>query len=65
MDNVLGVEVVQPLGDLSRDFDHVQQLELRLVDVQMLQIKKVVTECKLCQFPLCETENVEELTCLT
>ena len=50
MDNILGVEVVHPLGSLPRDFDHVQQLELRLVDVQMLQIKKVVTECKLCQF---------------
>ena len=37
MDNVLGVEVVHPLGDLSRDFDHVQQLQLCLVDVQMLQ----------------------------
>ena len=51
MDNVLGVEVVHPLGGLSRDFDHVQQLELRLVDVQMLQ-KKVVAECKLGQFPV-------------
>ena len=61
MDNVLGVEVVHSLGSLPRDFDHVQQLELRLVDVQMLQ-KKVVTECKSYVSSLCETENVEELT---
>ena len=61
MDNVLGVEVVHSLGSLPRDFDHVQQLELRLVDVQMLQ-KKVVTKCKSYVSSLCETENVEELT---
>ena len=40
MDDVLGVKVVHPLGSLPRDLDHVQQLELRLIDVQMLQKKR-------------------------
>ena len=57
MDNVLGVEVVHSLGSLPRDLDHVQQLELRLVDVQMLQ-KKWSLSVKAMSF-LCETENVE------
>ena len=60
MDNVLGVEVVHPLGSLPRDFDHVQQLELRLVDVQMLQKRWSLSVSYVSS--LCETENVEELT---
>ena len=61
MDNVLGVEVVHPLGSLPRDLDHVQQLELRLVDVQMLQKKRWSLSVSYVS-SLCETENVEELT---
>ena len=39
VDDILGMEVVHPLRGLPRNLDHVKQLKLGLVHVQMLQKK--------------------------
>ena len=40
MNDVLGVEVIHSLGSLPRYLDHVEELKLRLIHVQMLYIDK-------------------------
>ena len=41
VNDVLGVEVIHSLGSLPRYLDHVEELKLRLIHVQMLDMDKL------------------------